>query len=201
MAVRFGGIYKELLPLPDGRALIEHAIERLSFCDKIVIVTNREKFRLHGRYTGKGVSMLLQTEPEMWGALSCAQYAFEADEYYMTMPDTWIKPSAFANAPDTDFAYGYFLTHQPGRFGVWMGDRFVDKPTDATVPAMAWGLLKWSKRIKALWECEHVENYTQAINAAVRHANNGHWFIGNYFDCADMQCYMELIDYIKENNE
>jgi hypothetical protein len=201
-AIRFGGIYKELLPLPDGRAMIEHAIERVSFCDRVVIVTNKDKCRLHRRYADKNITVIEQSLPEMWGAIATAQYAYDADQYYMTMPDTWMELDAFWGVPETDFAYGYFLTHQPGRYGVYIDGKFVDKPTTATVPAMAWGVLTWSRRIKELWQAENVKDYTQAINTALKNTRNGHWSIGSYFDCADMDRYMELLDYLrKDSNE
>jgi hypothetical protein len=41
--MRFGGVYKELLPVSNGMSALENAIESLSFCDKVVFLTTPER--------------------------------------------------------------------------------------------------------------------------------------------------------------
>jgi len=200
-ATRFGGIIKELLPLADGRSLLEHAIERLSFCDRVVVVTSPGKMHQHRTNIRQRVNIIPQHGHEMWGAMQTGMNAYDADQYYLTMPDTWMYDSAFHGVPEIDFGYGYFITETPERFGVLVGDRFVDKPKDADVPAVAWGVLTWSKAVRDLWNEKRITNYTDAINQAIRDYSHRHWHIGPYFDCADMNRYMELLDYMRKVND
>ena len=196
-AERFGGVTKDLLPLPDGRPLLAHAVERLSFCDRVVVVSNAFKAPLHRVHAQGRVTITRQRGSGMWGAIKSAMNAYEADQYYMTMPDTWMQPDCFAGVPDCDFAYGYFLTNTPERFGVLHGRRFVDKPKAVATPAVAWAVLTWSKRIRNLWNDLQPVDYTEAINLAIEESKGCHWVVGPYFDCANMSRYMELLDYLR----
>jgi hypothetical protein len=196
-ATRFGGIPKELLPLPDGRPLLAHAVERLAFCDRVVVVSNPIKVPLHREHAQGQITLMNQRGDGMWGAIYSAMNAYDGDQYYMTMPDTWLQPDAFAGVPECDFAYGYFLTREPERFGVLHQGRFIDKPKALATPAVAWTVLTWSKRTRDLWNEAKVEDYTPAINLALDEVKNGHWVVGPYFDCADMSRYMELLDYLR----
>ena len=199
MATRFGGLMKELLPLPDGRSLLEHAIERLSFCDRIVIVTSDAKTKEHQRYVGGKVQLIPQFGQGMWSAIKSAYTMYHADQYYMTMPDTWIAPDCFAGVPETAFAYGYFLTDTPERFGCLCQDKFVDKSGDIPTPAVAWGVLSWSRSACDLWERTRAADYTSAINVALAEFTTRHWNIGAYFDCANMDAYMLLLDHLRRD--
>lgn len=196
-ATRFGGIVKELLPLPDGRSLLEHAVSRLSFCDRVVVVTNHRKTEAHKRVLDDDIILQDQIGYELWGAIQTVYQTFDADRYYMTMPDTWIDPSAFDEVPNNSFALGYFFTMTPERFGVLKDGYVVDKDEEATRPAQAWGALAWDRHVCEIWDERKPENYTQAINLALSNVDWGTWQIGRYYDCANMQRYMELLDHLK----
>ena len=197
-AARFGGLYKELLPLPDGKSMIEHAVDRLKFCDRIVVITNCHKFHLHQELLGDRVILLNQQGYELWGAIRTAYNHFDADRYYFTMPDTYMRDDVFLNMPDASFSFGYFMTNEPERFGVFQDGKVTDKFGDAVIPAMAWGVLSWAKHISDMWNDKRVESYTDAINLAIALDDWDKWPIGDYYDCANMQRYMELLWHLKK---
>lgn len=195
-ALRFGGVIKELLPLPDGRTLLEHAVDRLCHCDRIVVVSNASKVDKHiPKLLGKA-GVVIQQGNEMWGAIQTAMVTYDADQYYLTMPDTWMMRRAFEGVPEVDFGYGYFITERPERFGCLMGNRFEDKPQFAYTPAVAWGVLTWSKHAKRMWLTKRPSDYTEAINFAIEQYNHTHWSIGPYFDCASIEDYEKLLRYL-----
>ena len=197
-AIRFGRIPKELLPLPDGRALIDHAIDRLSFCDRVVVVTNSRKEPFHNAIVGGRVTLVYQQGNEMLGAWLTACGLYRADHYYMTMPDTYIKRDAFADCPhDKDFTLGVFETFEPARFGVIEDGLVHDKHKAAATPATAWGALAWSDDIYRLWLDKKVWDYTVAINEALKCAGLHTWQIGEYHDCADAYRYGQLWDVLR----
>jgi hypothetical protein len=203
-AKRFVGIAKELLPLPDGRSLLEHAVDRLAFCDKIVIVTNTQKWQshmdvLHRLPNNKKVELITQEGDELMGAIRTAYLHFDALHYHMTMPDTWCVDNAFEKRPDASFSYGYFLTSEPERFGCLVDGYMVDKQPAKVMPSVAWGILSWARHINYLWEERRVEDYTQAINVALANGDCKSWPIGAYYDCADMKRYVELLNYLQGN--
>jgi hypothetical protein len=199
-STRFGGLFKELLPLPDGRSLLEHAVDRLDFCDRIVVVTNFEKAEYHQRLLGKNRKVLLQQQmgKELWGAIRTAYNSVDGDRYFMTMPDTYIGQHAFSDPPTDSFGLGYFITNEPNRFGILQDGFVTDKYQDARIPATAWGVLTWAKHICDLWNDREVEDYTQAINTAIMNGDWGKWPIGEYWDIANMQRYMELLWHLRE---
>lgn len=192
-ATRFGGLFKELLPLPDGRSLLEHAIERVAFCDRVVVITNSKKYQAHHDLLGDKVILLDQQGHELWGAIKTAYNHYDADRYYFTMPDTYIRADVFRNEPGASFNLGYFLTNEPKRFGILHDGVVIDKANVTERPAVAWGVLSWAKHICDLWNERRVENYTQAINVAIAQNDWDKWPIGRYYDCADMPRYMELL--------
>jgi len=197
-SIRFGRIPKELLPLPDGRALIDHAIDRLSFCDRIVVITDSRKVAFHQAIVGGRVTMTYQEGNEMLGAWMTACSLYVGDRYYMTMPDTYIRADAFSGCPhDTDFALGTFQTYEPERFGVLGEGGVIDKWEDAPVPATAWGVLTWSRRVYELWESKRVWDYTTAINTGLGYAGLHTWDIGEYHDCANAMHYGQLWDRLR----
>ena len=197
-AIRFGRIPKELLPLPDGRALIDHAVDRLQFCDRIVLVTSDEKLPFHQAIAGDRVTIVCQEGNEMFGAWMTACSLYKGDRYYMTMPDTYIDGSAFEGCPEAiEFALGLFDTYEPHRFGVLAEGGVRDKWDNAPVPAKAWGALMWSRKVYEEWAADkRLWDYTKAINNALHYGLNT-WNIGKYFDCADAGRYGELWDYLR----
>ena len=201
-ARRFRGIPKELLPLPDGRSMLEHALERLAFCDKIVVVTNKTKRDFHKMITSNNdkVYVVLQNGDEMFAAWRTVLSLFNANRYYMTMPDTFTEFYTFERCPENvDFALGVFQTFEPERFGVLSEGGIVDKDEIARVPATAWGVLAWSQKIAQMWRDQYFANYTDAINAALEIAGLHTWNMSFYFDIADVNEYDKLWEFFKKH--
>jgi len=196
-AVRFGGIPKELLPLPDGYTLLDHAIERVSFCDKVIVVSNDEKIALHRAIVGDRAEVIPQYGHEMYGAWLTACEHVHADRYYMTMPDTYMEDNVFDKLHLSHFSVGLFETNEPERFGVFLSSSVIDKPTNAPIPSLAWGVLQWSSATLNRWREYGCETYTQAINLALDYSYNT-WRITKYYDCADVKQYYRLLDEMRK---
>lgn len=192
-AKRFGNIPKELLPLPDGLTLLDHAIVRLSFCDKIIIVSNQEKILLHRVIIGDRADIVLQDGNEMYGAWLTACNHCSADNYYMTMPDTYMPDDVFDGLTPCDFSMGLFETNEPERYGIYFDGNVIDKPKYAKTPAQAWGALQWSSDTLSCWQADRCETYTQAINDSLTRYYNT-WKIQYYYDCANTNKYLHLLD-------
>ena len=192
-AKRFGSIPKELLPLPDGCTLLGHAIMRLSFCDKVVIVSNDEKIALHREIVGERAEVVKQSGNEMYGAWITACEHSPADNYYMTMPDTYMPDDVFDGVEPATFSMGLFETNEPERFGVFANGNVIDKPTNAPVPSLAWGALQWSYATFMRWQEHDCKTYTQAINDVLTGIFST-WNIKYYYDCANTIQYLKLLD-------
>lgn len=194
-AARFGGVLKELLPLPGGFTFIGKACERLSrACSRIAIVTTPEKIAAHAEATrGYGVEFVLQRgNNDIWSAIRTA-LDIEAERYFFTMPDTLMDDAVFERPHRADFGLGLFHTMTPERFGVLVGGKVVNKQAGLPVPAAAWGVLSWSERVRALWLDNEPRDYTDAINRAMRSLSWETWGIGAYHDNAALADYMALL--------
>jgi len=196
-AKRFGGIPKELLPLPDGSTLLDHTIARLSFCDKIIIVSNNEKIAIHRKIVGERAEVIEQSGNEMYSAWITACGYCHADNYYMTMPDTYLPDDVFDGVGPATFSLGLFETNEPERFGIFANGNVVDKPVNAPVPSLAWGALQWSYATFMRWQEHNCETYTQAINDALT-INHSTWSIKYYYDCANTIQYLKLLDEMRQ---
>lgn len=200
-ATRFCGLFKELLPLPNERLLLTEAVERLRFCDQIIVVTSNEKAEAHKAILPKDVIIQCQTGKELWGAIQTGFMRASADFYYMTMPDTWMETDAFADAPVNEFSLGCFRTDEPERFGVLENGFVVDKHKNAKRPATAWGVWAFSHEIADFWKSAQPGDYTSAVNMALARGRWGLWEIGCYFDCANLERYLDLLGYLKGRHE
>lgn len=199
-ASRFNGNFKELLPAPDGRPLIAHAVERLSFCDEVFVVTSLEKYPIHKMALGESVHYVPQTGHELWGAMRSGYRAVDSAFYFMTMPDTYTSPDAFKPCLSTihlsDFGMGLFTTNEPQRFGTVHNGYVCDKNPNVPVPARAWGVLAWSQKTACLWESLVLENYTRAINYGLG-INYCVWSIPYYYDCGDIDSYIDFLNDVR----
>ena len=200
-ASRFGGLFKELLPLDNGRLLLTEAVERLRFCDRIVVVTSADKAAAHRAVLPNEVVIHYQTGTELWGAIQTGFMHESGDYYYMTMPDTWMNTDAFADSPVNEFSMGCFKTNEPERFGVLENGFVTDKHAAAHKPATAWGVMAFSHEIADFWKDAQPGNYTSAINMALARGKWGLWEIGHYFDCANLDRYLDLLRYLKGKHE
>lgn len=187
-AIRFGGVDKELLKL-NGKTMLEHAAARLP--ENVVVITTEGKLQNHMKVLPKAIFAIQEGNQDLWSAIKTG-LTFQADRYYMTMPDTYMRVDVFKNAPQEDFNLGTFTTDKPERFGVLRDNRVIDKQA-GEIPATAWGVLTWSRNVRDYWlKCE-VNNFCEAINVAMTAFYFQTWDIGKYHDLASAEDYTKLL--------
>lgn len=191
-AKRFGGVLKECLPLPGG-TLIELAISRLPV-DTVLVVTRPDKIAQHAEVLQDRAIYLVQNgNNDIWSAIESA-LRIAADYYYFTMPDTVMPENAFYIAPQyADFALGTFETDMPERFGVLQDGKVINKEKGLNVPAKAWGVIIWSRKVRDFWLQSEIKDYTHAINLAIMAFGLDTWPLAYYHDISCMSDYMGLI--------
>lgn len=190
-AERFGGIFKELLPARDGVSFINHAVDRLRLvCDLVVVVTNKDKAQSHIQNI-KGVIFIEQdNELNLLGAVQSA-LKIEAERYFFTMPDTYMRRDVFIDAPLMGLSLGIFQTYNPERFGCLVDGLIIDKSPHIESPAPAWGVLSW----RGEWRSNffYTDNFTNAINGIIKATGVSTWDIGYYSDMATVKDYIEYM--------
>ena len=193
-ARRFGGVLKELLPLPNGVSFIAEAVLRLrNYCDDIVVVTSEEKIRDHSLELGGNVFYAIQEdERDIYGAMVTGMH-FDADHYLFTMPDTYMPRNSFSGYCNEPFAMGMHETMTPERFGCLTDGLVINKNENIPTPAQAWGLLAWSRETKKFWKAWDVMTYTDAINVGISNFDYVTWNLGFYHDNASIEDYMQLL--------
>ena len=205
-ANRFNGLYKELLPCKEGVSFLSKTYALLrEHCDAVVLVTNEEKIAAHARDLGSNVLYLIQWRgrnfigTDIMGAIYQA-LTIPAKRYYFAMPDTVVPQTTFYLAdPNSDFQLGVFETHITERFGVLEDGFVMDKRPNLPLPAKAWGVLVWSYKVRDLWLEARPENYTEAINMAIKKFGYTTFDLEHYYDIAFFDDYMKYL--LKESNE
>lgn len=200
-AARFGGLYKELLPVSNGENALQAAYRRVCQCETVLIVTTPEKIALHAQACPRATFVLQQGTQGLWSAiLTALQYS--ADEYYFTMPDT-IYEGTWPKEPYNNLSLGAFETYEPERFGVVHGNRIVDKGmwTKPGTPFMAWGALCWTKAVRDYWFAErrNLPDLTTALNAALQQFGYSCFQISDYHDFANLEYYTRYLSCLSSN--
>ena len=204
-AERWGGYPKELLPISSTSTFLSRAVRSLqaSACDFVVVITNPSKIHLHSFHLRDWQRVLfeIQQGEEMWAAMTTA-IEIPADEYLFMMPDTYIPLRPFPASLDTDFAMGLFRTDEPERFGTLRGGQVVNKQPGES-PCLAWGALAWNRSVAKHWKAKSFDNYTDAINDAIRVFGFSEWSLEYYRDIASMSYYAEFLqtEHAREQNE
>jgi len=179
-AVRFGGIPKELLPLPNGLSLLYETYLRLkSYCDDILVITSEEKMAIQSGHLGPGLYYHIDRGEGMWAAMETA-FVFNADEYLFSMPDTYMNRDAFKGYDGFSFALGCHFTFEPERFGCFKDGIVVNKDKSIPTPATGWGVLAWTKEVVELWRAFTPADYTSAINMAMEKFGYKTWMLDFY---------------------
>ena len=191
-AERFGGILKELLPARDGVSFINHAADRLRLiCDLIIIVTNKDKAQSHIQNVKDALFIEQDNNLNLLGAVQSA-LKIEAERYYFTMPDTYMRNDIFIDTPLVNgLSLGIFETRKPERFGCLVDGLIVDKSHSINAPANAWGVLSWGWA----WRDNffYADNFTDVINGIIKKAGFSTWNIGEYSDMATVKDYIEYM--------
>ena len=194
-AERWGGYPKELLPISRTDTFLSRAVRSLqmSGCDYVVVITNPSKIHLHSFHLRdwRRVLFEIQQGEEMWAAMATA-IEIPAEEYFFLMPDTYVPSKPFPASLDTEFAVGLFHTDEPERFGTLRGDKFVNKQP-SELPCLAWGALAWNRSVAKHWKARSIDNYTDAINDAIRVFGFSQWRLPYYFDIGTFKHYREFL--------
>lgn len=200
MAKRFGGVFKELLPVGESMTLLSRAVDTLEMIpvDKTVVVTNPLKVAAHSvALHGRNVEFVTQGDkPDIWGAIA-STLNIDADWYYFIMPDTMQEQGRFPNIPDHHFMLGLFETFDPQNYGVLLDGGIIDKPV-LQPPQTAWGTLVWSRECVELWKkyLPDIRDYTQAFNMAMEQLGWGTYSLAWFFDCGTFQRYKRAIEHV-----
>lgn len=191
-AERFGGVLKELLPARDGISFINHAADRLRpVCDLVVIVTNKDKAQSHIQSVKDVIFIEQDNSLNLLGAVQSA-LKIEAERYYFTMPDTYMRNDVFTDTPImVGLSLGIFETYKPVRFGCLVDGLIIDKSPDIQSPANAWGVLSWGQEWRGNFF--YADNFTNAINGVMKNGGFATWSIGNYSDMASVNDYIEYL--------
>ena len=193
-AIRFGGVLKELLPLPNGSSFLRECYNRLKpYCTDVLVITTDDKIQRHAAELGRDVIYIVQRyDNDIWGAIKTA-LDIPAGNYLFSMPDTYLDRYTFSNYRDSDFGMGLFDTNYPERFGCLMGGEIVNKMSGLPTPAKAWGVLAWSRAVADYWLKYPQPDYTFAINAAIINFVYTQWRIAVYYDNASITDYVEIL--------
>lgn len=197
-AERFGNIYKEFLPDKDGVSLLERATKLLDFCDYTIIVTREHKVTSQ-RHICQEQDYILQRFGAGLHAAIMTGARHIASTYFVVMPDTVFEPSIFdmfgakLYDQEIDLYLGCFETSMPNRFGVKVGDKWVDKPDIKSGFAYfkAWGFIGFSHRLRddfASMEIAEFINYCYDTGKNIAEAE-----MTSYHDMATIEDYKEYL--------
>lgn len=194
-AARFGGLFKELMPIGEGETLLTHAVDTLGNVpvDVTLVITNHYKIAAHSLALAHyPVKFALQRnfERDAWGAIQ-ETFDMAADWNYYLMPDTLIK--AEFPQPEADFTMGIFATYKPERFGVIDDGHIVDKNTTFAGLRYAWGVLIWSRAVVEFWKSGNYLTHTDAFNAAMEKFGYSTFTIDEYHDIASFEDYRGML--------
>lgn len=201
VAKRFGGVFKELLPIGETMTLLSRTVDTLEMIpvDKTVVVTNPLKIAAHAvALHGRNVTFITQIDkPDIWGAIA-STLNIDADWYYFIMPDTMQEQGRFPLFPDHRFMLGLFETFDPQNYGVLLNGEIVNKNQALIPPQTAWGTLVWSRECVELWKkyLTDIRDYTHAFNMAMEQLGWGTYSLSYYFDCGTFERYKRAIAHV-----
>jgi dTDP-glucose pyrophosphorylase len=201
--LRWGGYFKELLPINDKKWLIDETINsmKLAGTTKFLVISNESKIGTHVKHLNKFKDIniyfsIQKHQKDIWGAI---MESFPlAEEYNLfSMPDTYIPRNSFIYPFEKDFYLGVFKTKNTERFGILYNGLVVNKEKLPNSLYNAWGILVWSKNCVNFWLKENPETYTEAINIAIDNFGLNTFNIDFYYDFASWKDYK---DFLKNEN-
>lgn len=198
---RFGGAFKELLPISDTESLLTRTLTFLEDIptDHNIVITNPWKYAAHAHAVGDRVELVEQKDysKDAWGAIR-ASFPYALEMNYYLMPDTYTPArSYYGELPESDFVMGLFSTVHPERFGVLHDGAICDKSDIFRGSIqMAWGFVAWSKAVADYWESQDIQSHTQAFNLAMKRFGYTTFHMPFYFDIASMQDYKGLLQHV-----
>lgn len=199
---RFGGLYKELLPIGNGQTLLSRAVDTLEMIpvDSTLVITSHWKINVHSSaLNNRNVFYAIQNDysQDLWGAI-VQSFTVDADWYYFIMPDTLTEQGRFPAEPDHEFMLGLFETDEPQNYGVLIGDKLTDKNTTISGIQLAWGTLVWSRKCVELWKSHlyEIDDFTQAFNMAMEQLGWSTYSLAWYFDCGTFERYKRMLIHV-----
>lgn len=198
-AVRFGGTFKELLPIAPDKEVIDNSIDAATSwgAERIIITTNPNKIAQHAKqfskpkYQDLNISFKVLYEGEMLDSLLLAcQEA--TSENLMLMADTVF--SGGIDVPKCNLAFGTFSTNTPDRYSIFDGGRIITKPKGYTGDYKAWGCVAFSDEVAQYWQSYMFSHYDAAFNSAINEFGYDTFDIGTYHDLGTFSRY---VDYLK----
>lgn len=201
-ASRFGGVFKELLPVGEGTSLLVNALRqaRSLGATDYAVVTRASKRELHADHLSRHADLdpffLVQLGAgDMWGAIQTT-LPLRRDSL-LVMPDTVFR-TRDSVPRNCDFSLGLFETEQPERFGVLSDGMLFNKSTALTGRQLAWGTVYWSANVAEFWrQWEALRGSFASFTAAFQWAMDAFGFetfaLDAYYDLGTWESYREFI--------
>lgn len=199
-AERFGHCLKDMLPVANGKLLIDRTAEamRNGGADKILVISSKDKLHIHRNYLGDDFDYCVKQSDSLWQSIMFS-FFYSAEWYFFAMPDTYYPLDVFLYLQEKEFNLGTHKTNMPKRFGVLINDQICDKCDLDPGYYQAWGVLAWTKAVVEFWKSrlDDIESFTDAFNMAM-HYFGFHTFEMQYYrDMASWDDYRELVrDYL-----
>jgi len=202
---RWGGYFKELLPVGNGEWLLDRTIGAMmkGGANKICVITTPEKISTHIAHINSkysGIFYVTQKEKkDIWGAMK-ESLIFAGELNLFAMPDTYFPSELFVRqfrkttyGRKPQFFIGVHKTTMPERFGVLLENKVVNKQKLSDGTYDAWGTLVWTKEVAKFWIENPPETYTEAINSAMKEFEWETFAMEYYKDMATWKDYTEFI--------
>lgn len=198
---RWGGGYKEMLPIREGRWMLDNAVITLleAGCDHVYIGTSPIKATMHMEHIRRrGIEHVsfIMAIPTMWDALKTFLPYALGEDVLMMMADTITVFDSHSMLQDwSNINLGVFATIFPEQFSVFLNDRIVTKPQDIVITKSvnAWGIVGWSDEATRLWLNAKPDGYDEAFNLAIKELSSSRFYLPYYYDFADFKSYSRYI--------
>ncbi len=203
-AQRFGGIFKELLPIGEEEYLLSAAVRRSASlgATRSMVISNADKASSHSRFLDRHcgdlditLTVRRERDSDLWQALRAVLSLCE-QRNLLVLPDTVFQVRERIPT-GCDLAFGVFLTAEPHRFSVlWNGGIRTKLPAPVSLhPAQthwcAWGCVYWSRQVADFWLRGDYTHYDRAFEAALREFGYRVFAIDSYSDLGDYAYYRE----------
>jgi UTP-glucose-1-phosphate uridylyltransferase len=210
-AIRMGGVAKFNLKIPksDNTLISWHIKSQLDYCDKVVVVVKKEYNNLFEMFKNdKRIIILLEKTSSMSETVAKAIEKFDADQYVVGMPDTFVVgDNPYKNIMTTninsDLNVGGFKikNSQKGKLGqINIVNNIVVDWIDKSINCdyeYSWGFLRFNKSIVKLID-KKTPHIGYVINSAIKNNSlvTASIIDGEYFDCGTQDEYQEFLKYI-----
>lgn len=197
-AERWGGFYKELLPIAEHSWMLNECIMRLHSygCDKFVIPVRDDKLAILSQHLQRHLQLPIAFIPGcgngMWPDLKRGMLFCGDETIIMSMPDTLLE---IANIDDvipysrSAIKFGTFQTEDPGRYSVLTGSGFIKHPELPKKTYQAWGMVSWRPEITEWFLSNQFEQFDDAFNTISNKIGLYTYPITQYVDFANFEEY------------